>query len=124
MRLFVLLLVFALPLIANAFQWNECNFTIQDDPGNIGPKQPDGYKIYISDGANETPVDLGNSLEYPCESVFDIYIEGDFTATATAYNEGGESDRSQAVQFTIDSAPPTKPNSPGLNVQIRNITLR
>lgn len=103
---------------AGAFTWNECSFVIEDDPGNVGNKTPDGYKIHLfKDGNLVRTVDVGKNLTSVCVDVLKQTDVGDHTAYATAYNTAGESDPSITIPFVIDPLP-SVPNAPSLKLEL------
>lgn len=123
-RILLLSFVFGFVLFfqgqAHAFQWNECQFTITDNPDNVGNKASAGYKIYVSQNGVDRVHDLGLSLTLGCSEILVAGDEGEFEAHATAYNDAGESDGAPIIPFTVDPAQST-PSAPGLSIGI--ITL-
>jgi hypothetical protein len=105
MRWIALLLL--LPFAANAYEYNNCRFTIGDDQTGVT------YKIYLFKGDTAVrEVDVGTDKRVDCERVLRSRDRGTFNSYVTAKNSVGESPESPRIFFDIGEAAGELPKSP------------
>ena len=68
----------------------------------------DGYKVYYTDGTEEKSLRIGKQTMISVE-VFDLVPGTEYTFSVTAYNNAGESPRSNSVTFTHPVLLPSAP---------------